>query len=107
MGLADWPNSNLILETVLLTAFFLPYVIDVGTPWLRRQVLKYIPSPAVQELTRFVDMLALKSEEIVAKRKAALAASGDDVDEGKDMLSTLCGCLHLTLNGFLLMQISF
>ena len=71
-------NRFLFLQTVLLRVLLLPYVIDLGTPSLRRTVLNYLPSSNCKEIVSVVDSLALKS------------TSGDDVDEGKDILSTLC-----------------
>lgn len=45
-----------------------------------------------------VNTLALKSKEIVESRKAALSASGENFDEGKDILSTLCKMCFAEVN---------
>ena len=79
----------LVLQTVLLQALVLPHVIDFGTPWIRGQVLKLIPSAACREMTSVADAVSRKSQEIVAKRKVAIATPEEDAGVERDVLSTL------------------
>ncbi|KAI0760472.1 cytochrome P450 [Fomes fomentarius] len=71
----------------------LPYVIDVGPPWLRRKILELIPHKGLQELKAIVDTMHRRSVEIFEEKKRALE-KGDEavtqqVGEGKDIMSIL------------------
>lgn len=72
----------------------LPYVIDIGPPWLRRKILELIPHKGLQELKAIVDTMHRRSVEIFEQKKRALE-KGDEivtqqVGEGKDIMSILC-----------------
>ncbi|PIL23231.1 cytochrome P450 [Ganoderma sinense ZZ0214-1] len=84
--------SPAVLNVALLRRL-LPYVVDLGTPGLRRWVLDRFPYKPAQELKSIVDIMHDRSIEIYRAKKAALEA-GDDtvaqqVGEGKDIMSIL------------------
>ncbi|KAI0760478.1 cytochrome P450 [Fomes fomentarius] len=71
----------------------LPYVIDIGPPWLRRKVLELIPHKGLHEMKEIVDTMHRRSVEIFEEKKRALE-KGDEavtqqVGEGKDIMSIL------------------
>ncbi|KAG2130367.1 cytochrome P450 [Suillus clintonianus] len=72
---------------------FLPLLINVGTPNLRRFVVKIFPWKAVKEISDIVDVMHKTSMEVFEEKKRAIS-EGDDavlhqVGEGKDIMSIL------------------
>lgn len=77
---------NVVLE-------FVPYVVRIGSPWLRRKILQVWPSKTIKQAVDIVDVMHDQSVEVYNAKKNALA-EGDDavvqqVGKGKDILSIL------------------
>ena len=72
----------------------LPYIDNIGSPALRRFLVKLVPYSRVQKLREIVDTMEKASVEIFQSKKAALQL-GDkallkQVGSGKDVMSILC-----------------
>lgn len=71
----------------------LPYLPDVGSPWLRRKIVEMIPNKNVQQLRKNVDLMHERAVSICKEKKRLLAqgdeAFKDKVGEGKDLMSIL------------------
>ncbi|KAI0355254.1 cytochrome P450 [Trametes cingulata] len=70
-----------------------PYLCDIGTPWLRRKVVELIPHRGLQRMRNIVDVLHRHAVAIYEEKKRALE-EGDEVlsqkiGEGKDLMSIL------------------
>ena len=72
----------------------LPYIDNIGSPGLRRFLLKLVPSSRVRKLREIVDIMEKTSMGIFRSKKVALQ-QGDEallnqVGRGKDLMSILC-----------------
>ena len=72
----------------------LPHMDDIGSPGLRRFLVKFVPSSRVQKLRKMIDIMEKTSVQIFQSKKAALQL-GDEallkqVGRGKDIMSILC-----------------
>ncbi|KAI0628909.1 cytochrome P450 [Trametes polyzona] len=72
---------------------FIPYIPDIGTPWLRSKIAGLIPNKTVQKLKMIVDTMHERAVAIYEEKKRMLE-SGDEalkqkVGEGKDLMSIL------------------
>lgn len=71
-----------------------PYVIKLGPPSLRRWLVNLLPSRKVQSLKAIVDILDMRSREIIAEKRSAIqqgdGAIQQQVGEGNDIMSVLC-----------------
>nr|BAK09468.1 cytochrome P450 [Postia placenta] len=88
------------LKALVPTAFtlrtylpFLPFVMKIGTPAMRRRILELIPSTRLQRVKEISDAVDAHSKRIFKQKKQALA-EGDEavlnqVGAGKDILSRL------------------
>ncbi|KAI0355250.1 cytochrome P450 [Trametes cingulata] len=70
-----------------------PYLTDIGTPWLRRKALELIPHKGLQKVRHIVDILHQHAVAIYEEKKRALE-EGDEalsqkIGEGKDLMSIL------------------
>ncbi|KAF7432814.1 cytochrome P450-dit2 [Pleurotus ostreatus] len=72
---------------------YLPYLVKIGTPSLRRHLLELIPSDALQRVKEIVDTMHNTSVNIFKRKKAALEAGEEvsslEVGKGKDLMSLL------------------
>ncbi|KAH9857411.1 cytochrome P450 [Lenzites betulinus] len=93
----DFSHAVKSFQPLLMQLNFLrrlyPYVADLGTPWLRRKVVRLIPSKNVQKLREAIEIMHERSVAICEEKKALLL-QGDDafkdkVGEGKDLMSIL------------------
>lgn len=80
----------------MISRLFLPYVVNIGTPALRRKILDFLPLPAGKALARVSDTLHREAKKIVQGKKDALV-KGDEAAQqlvsngnGKDIMSVLC-----------------
>ncbi|OJA13946.1 hypothetical protein AZE42_01348 [Rhizopogon vesiculosus] len=78
---------------VSLAREFLPWLIRIGPPSLRRFVVKILPWKALNEIDGIVDIMNKTSIKVFEEKKRALC-EGDEtvmhqVGQGKDMMSTL------------------
>ena len=80
----------------MIIIFFglLPYIDNIGSPALRRFLVKLVPYRRVQKLREIIDIMEKASVEIFQSKKAALQL-GDEallkqVGRGKDIMSILC-----------------
>ena len=76
-----------------LHRLILPWVVDIGTPALRRWLAQNLPWPDLNHLTYLVDIMEETSKMILESKKVALE-KGDDavtmqIGEGKDIMSVL------------------
>ena len=74
--------------------FFIPLLVKLGPPGLRRFLLDMAPSVLLQKVKGIVDVMAQTSTDIFREKLAALE-QGDEavmrqVGEGKDVMSILC-----------------
>ncbi|OSX63042.1 hypothetical protein POSPLADRAFT_1046379 [Postia placenta MAD-698-R-SB12] len=88
------------LKALIPTAFtlrtylpFLPYVMKIGTPAMRRRILELIPSTRLQRVKEISDAVDAHSKRIFKQKKQAMT-QGDEavlkqVGEGRDILSRL------------------
>lgn len=72
---------------------FLPFLVKLGPPALRRFVAEHAPIKAVRRLVEIVDVMDRTSVEVLTNKKAALA-QGDaavmkQIGQGKDIMSIL------------------
>ncbi|KIK37049.1 hypothetical protein CY34DRAFT_93378 [Suillus luteus UH-Slu-Lm8-n1] len=72
---------------------FLPFLINVGTPNIRRFIVRIFPWKALKEICGIVDVMDEASMKVFEEKKRALS-EGDDavlhqVGEGKDIMSIL------------------
>jgi len=82
---------------IFARTYFLPTLVKIGSPRLRRFVVDTLPWKSLHELRDLSNVLYETSVEILESKKAALEA-GDEavrqqVGEGKDILSILSMCL--------------
>ena len=65
-------------------------------PGIRAILVNAIPSRRVQRMKHLVTTIRKRSEEIIAKKRAALQKGNKftmhQVEEGKDIMSLLCEC---------------
>ncbi len=70
-----------------------PYLPEIGSPWLRRKLVELIPIKNIQKLRYIVDTMHERSVEIYQEKKRMLEqgdeALKDKVGEGKDLMSIL------------------
>ncbi|KAI8972821.1 cytochrome P450 [Trametes punicea] len=71
----------------------LPYLVHLGTPAFRRQLIRWLPMQRLHKLQDVVDTMHRRATEIYLEKKARLA-KGDEaliqqVGEGKDIMSIL------------------
>lgn len=76
--------------------FFIPFLVKLGPPDLRRFLLDVTPSELLQKVKGIVDVMAQTSTDIFREKLTALE-KGDEavmmqVGEGKDVMSILCAC---------------
>ena len=72
---------------------FLPWLIYIGPPSLRRFVVKSLPWKAIKEIDGFVDIMDKTSIKVFKEKKRALS-NGDEaamhqIGRGKDIMNTL------------------
>ncbi|OJT06838.1 Cytochrome P450 3A9 [Trametes pubescens] len=70
-----------------------PYLPDIGSPWLKRKLVELFPNKNVQKLLYITDIVHAKSVEIYQEKKRMIE-QGDEalkhkVGEGKDLMSIL------------------
>ncbi|KAI0760468.1 cytochrome P450 [Fomes fomentarius] len=78
---------------VSLLRRLLPYIPDIGNPWLRRKLVELFPHEGVQHLKAIVDVMHRRSIEIYKEKIRALE-KGDEavkqnIGEGRDLISIL------------------
>ncbi|KAL1947082.1 hypothetical protein VTO73DRAFT_14043 [Trametes versicolor] len=92
LGLAVKSFQPLMMQLNILRRV-LPYLPDVGSPWLRRKIVEMIPNKNVQQLKKNVDLMHERAVAICEEKKRLLAqgdeAFKDKVGEGKDLMSIL------------------
>lgn len=70
-----------------------PYVLNIGTPALRRWVLDMIPSKSLHRVRDMVDLMDNTAKEILKGKKASLESgdfkSQENMESGTDILSIL------------------
>ncbi|KAJ8516646.1 hypothetical protein ONZ45_g6069 [Pleurotus djamor] len=67
---------------------YLPYLVKIGTPTIRRALLELIPSEALQRVKVIVDTMHNTAVQIFERKKQAIAM-GEVIGEGKDLMSVL------------------
>ena len=82
------------LDIAIMLRGLLPYIDNIGSPALRRFLVKLVPYGRVQKLREIIDIMEKASVEILQSKKAALQL-GDEallkqVGRGKDIISILC-----------------
>lgn len=70
-----------------------PYLPDIGSPWLKRKLVELFPSKNVQKLLYITDLVHEKAVGIYQEKKRMIE-QGDEalkhkVGEGKDLMSIL------------------
>lgn len=70
-----------------------PYLPDIGSPWLKRKLVELFPSKNVQKLLYITDLVHKKAVGIYQEKKRMIE-QGDEalkhkVGEGKDLMSIL------------------
>ncbi|KAI0628905.1 cytochrome P450 [Trametes polyzona] len=73
---------------------FFPFLVNIGSAWMRRKAVELIPNENVQRFKRVVDIMHERAVAICQEKKQLLASSGDDafadkVGNGKDLMSIL------------------
>ena len=72
---------------------FMPYLVKIGTPWIRRKLLRLVPSKDIQRIVDIVDIMHEQAVEVYDAKKEALkkgeATVVQQVGRGKDILSIL------------------
>lgn len=92
-----WTNVHITRRPLgsglFLPQQFLPYVVKLGTPALRRKLLDWTPSAVLQRVKGIVDIMDKTSAGIYQKKKQALErgeeAVSQQVGRGKDIMSVL------------------
>src|ERR1700727_3057586 len=78
---------------------FLPFLVKLGPPHLRRFLVDLIPWKDLQRLKAMVDLIHNTSREVYEVKKAALTQGEEivakQVGDGKDMMTVLRKCLSL------------
>ena len=69
---------------------FLPYLVKLGSPGLRRFLVRMTPWPLLQRLRQAVDIMAYNMLEIFQAQKGELNNSATDYEKGKDIMGILC-----------------
>ena len=71
----------------------MPYLVKIGTPWVRRKLLRLVPSKDIQRIVNIVDIMHEQAVEVYDAKKEALkkgeATVVQQVGRGKDILSIL------------------
>lgn len=93
-------NSRPTILKVSVARKFLPYLINVGTPNLRRFIVRIFPWKALKEICGIVDIMDEASMKVFEEKKRALS-EGDDavlhqVGEGKDIMSILRAFMNVS-----------
>ena len=87
------PHYRPTLFKTTIQRQYVPYLVKIGTPWIRRKLLRLVPSKAIQSLTDIVDIMHEQSIEVYDAKKDALKKGEDavvqQVGKGKDILSIL------------------
>ena len=82
-------NFKLFLERQ-----FLPWIVNIGTPELRKRAIDLFPNPLVQTMRMITDVMEETSREIFLEKKSGLERGDDSVvnqvGRGKDIMSILC-----------------
>lgn len=72
----------------------LPYFSGIGSPAFRRAVVERIPSVAVQQGRKIVDLMDNTSRDILKAKREVIQRGGEAVTQqvgsGKDIMSVLC-----------------
>jgi len=81
------------LFSVSVAGEFLPWILKLGTPAMRRFLVERVPSKGVQNVVYTADVMDQTSQEIYRSKKQALQ-DGDEavhrqIGEGKDIMSVL------------------
>jgi hypothetical protein len=88
-----------ILFNLLSVRQVLPHVVEIGPAWLRRELLKLVPSRRIHRTIEIVDQLDKISRNIFAKKKEALQKGDEEALKqaggGKDIMSVLCAIFRL------------
>jgi hypothetical protein len=86
----------------LLNEFLFPFADRWDFPHLKRFIVELIPSQRVQKLKGITDLMYNVSQEIIMKKKRALASSDKavvrELEQKKDIISILSECIHLILD---------
>ncbi|KAI0365141.1 cytochrome P450 [Pilatotrama ljubarskyi] len=81
------------LVQISLLRRLLPYLPDIGIPWLRRKILDLIPHEGLQRIRYIIDLLHQHSVAIYEEKKRVLEhgdeALSEKVGEGRDLMSIL------------------
>jgi len=82
------------ISSMRISREFLPWIIKLGTPGIRRFLALRIPSKRVKNIVHITDILDRTSQDIYLSKKQAMQ-DGDDavqhqVGEGRDIMSVLC-----------------
>jgi hypothetical protein len=79
---------------------FLPWLIHMGPPGLRRFIVNILPWKALKEINGIIDIMDKISTEVFEDKKRALS-EGDEaimrqVGQGRDIMSTLRACMMIS-----------
>lgn len=103
--MSDYSSTSRITDILCSSALFvlepfrdiIPYIYKtVPHSWLQ-WVVQHLPSKRIYRTWEIAETLSIFSNDILASKRAAIAAGDEAVSqqigEGKDLLSVLCTCL--------------